>query len=190
MRIVLGVSAMALAGLLAACGGSEPAPAAPAAPAPVAEATPPPPPEYGPAVGLADDKPGLEIVAEKLEDGFAKGGYHPSALKNTNPTWGSSGPKGDADVGSAKVDFTVPAGARRIGIPVAAGPTHTGLTLQVLDADGKAIATLALTDEYKEWKLWEVTLSATAMSKLSVEASDTGAEWGQWIAFGQPRVIE
>ena len=65
------------------------------------------------------------------------------------------------------------------------------LTLQVLDAKGAPFATLApAAEEYGQWKLWEVTLVAPAQTKLSVEASDTGAEWGQWIAFGQPRVIE
>lgn len=191
MRIVFVAGAVALAGVMGGCDGSKPAPAAePVAAAPAAE-TPPPPPTYPDAAGLADDKPALQIAEEVLEGGFMKGGYHASALNNKNPTWGSHGLQGDADTGVAKVTFDVPAGARRIGVPVATGPTFASLTLQVLDGDGKPIATLEpAAEEYKEWKLWEVTLSATAQKKLSLEASDTGAEWGQWVAFGQPRVIE
>lgn len=190
MRILLTASAVALAGFLSSCGESQPAPAPVAETPAVAEATPPPP-EYPPATGLADDKPGLEIAEEVLEGGFMKAGYHASSYNNPNPTWGSHGLQGDADTGTAKVMFDIPAGALRIGIPVAMGPTHDLLTLQVLDAKGAPFATLApAAEEYGQWKLWEVTLVAPAQTKLSVEASDTGAEWGQWIAFGQPRVIE
>jgi len=190
MRTMLAVGLLTLAGALGACDAPEPAPDAAATPAPVtAEA--PTPAVYAAATGIADDKPALPVAEEVLEGGFIKGGYHASALNNANPTWGSHGLKGDADTGVAKVTFEVPAGARRIGVPVAMGPTHGLLTLEVLDADGKPIASLMPgPEDYKEWKLWEVTLSATAQSKLSVEASDTGAEWGQWIGFGQPRVIE
>jgi hypothetical protein len=188
MRIVFGAGAAALAAFLTACGGSEPAGSTPAGSAEATSSAEPK--EYGPAVGLADDKPGLDIVSEDLKGGFIRSGYHPTALKNTNPSWGSSGLKGDADIGSASVNFTAPAGARRIGVPVAIGPTHAGLALRVLDANGKPIASFIPTDEYKQWKLWEVTLSTAAMAKLTVEATDTGAEWGQWVAFGQPRVIE
>jgi hypothetical protein len=195
MRIVLASGAVALAGLLAACGESETAPKAETAPAADVAAAPaaetPTPPTYPAATGLADDKPALEIAEEALEGGFIKGGYHASALNNTNPTWGSHGYQGDTDTGVAKVTFDVPAGARRIGVPVSMGPTHDLLTLQVLDGNGAPVATLEPgAEDYKEWKLWEVTLPAAAQAKLSVEASDTGAEWGQWIAFGQPRVIE
>lgn len=193
MRTMLAVCALTLAGALSACDAPEatPDPAATTAPAAAETAAATPPPVYAAATGLADDKPALPVAEEVLEGGFMKGGYHPSALNNTNPTWGSHGLQGDADTGAAKVTFEVPAGARRIGVPVAMGPTHTLLTLEVLDADGKPIASLAPGGEdYKEWKLWEVTLSATAQSKLSIEASDTGSEWGQWIGFGQPRVIE
>lgn len=193
MRILPAASTLALASLLAACGPSEPAPKTEAATAdvPASPAAAPPPPTYPDATGLAEDKPALEIVEEALEGGFMKGGYHVSALNNTSPTWGSHGFQGDADTGVAKVTFDVPAGTQRIGVPVAMGPTHDLLTLQVLDANGAPIATLAPgAEDYKEWKLWEVTVPASAQPKLSLEASDTGAEWGQWIAFGQPRVIE
>ena len=189
MRMFAG-SILVLSLALAACDGPKPV-EAPATPAPEAAPAAAPPTLFGPAMGLADDKPALMIAQEALEDGFMKGGYHASALNNTSPSWGSHGLHGDADTGIAKVTFEVPAGAKRIGVPVAMGPTHGLTTLEVLDADDKPIATLAPgPEEYKEWKLWEVTLPVTAPVKLSIEASDTGSEWGQWIAFGQPRVIE
>lgn len=191
MRIVLAAGAIVLVAALGGCGGSEPAPV-PAPEAPVATApAETPPPTYADASRLADDKPALPIAAEALEGGFIKGGYHASALNNKNPTWGSHGFKGDTDTGVAKVTFDIPPGARRIGVPVAMGPTTAAMTLQVLDGDGKPMATLQpAPEEYKEWKLWEVTLSASNQKKLSVEASDMGEDWGAWIAFGQPRVIE
>ena len=194
MRILQGLSALPLVCAMSACDASNPVPPAAPASEPAAEVAAPAaprPPVYGPATGLADEKPALMIATEALEGGFMKGGYHASALNNANPSWGSHGLQGDADTGVAKVMFEVPAGAKRIGVPVAMGPTHTLTTLQVLDADGKPVATLAPgPDEYKQWALWDVTLPATGLTKLSVEASDTGAEWGQWVAFGQPRVIE
>lgn len=180
MQINVMLALLAGVSVVASCGEASQTPGPAPAAAPAAAATP----------SLLEDRPALEISAEELEPGWVKGGYHPSALVNANPTWGSYSEQGDAATGSASVTFAVPAGVERIAIPVTTGPTRTALSLSVVDSAGNIIASLEPTEDYATWKLWEVSLPAgTPLDSLTISGADTGGEWGQWIAFGQPRVL-
>jgi len=69
-------------------------------------------------------------------------------------------------------------------VPVAHGPSITGQSVRLVeDGSGKTVATIPL-DENGFWQYWLIDLPEAA--KLRIVAEDKGAQWGQWVAVGEP----
>jgi hypothetical protein len=183
---VLMSSVFALA-MAAACGkGAEPI-GPDAAAAPSAATTDAPAPV---SVDLMAGRTALTKSSETLA-GFITGvtadtaGYHPSVNFLPGEAWGSYTSEGDPATGDAKVTFAVPEGVESVGLPVAVGPGLADAEIRVVAADGAEIAKWAPAEEYKVWAVWTVPVPKGTTS-ITVEAKDTGSDWGEWVAFGTP----
>lgn len=98
----------------------------------------------------------------------------------------------DADTGKIVMKATVQPGVEVIAVPVFTGPVTSKLILTVQDEDsGRQIAALSpMPVIYTRWKAWLITLPPSGKERhLAFVGEDQGAEWGEWLAIGEPEIL-
>jgi hypothetical protein len=82
-------------------------------------------------------------------------------------------------------NFSAPANSC-IVLPVLHGPSVSGLSLEIIDADTNRVLEAApMQDADIHWRFWRFSVAPTA-KRLRISAEDQGQDSGQWLAVGQP----
>jgi hypothetical protein len=82
-------------------------------------------------------------------------------------------------------NFSAPANSC-IVLPVLHGPSVSGLSLEIIDADTNRVLEAApMQDADIHWRFWSFSVVPTA-KRLRISAEDQGQDSGQWLAVGQP----
>jgi hypothetical protein len=82
-------------------------------------------------------------------------------------------------------DFYAPANSCII-LPVLHGPSVSGLSVEIIDADTNRVLEAApMQDADIHWRFWQFSLTPT-IKRLRISAEDQGQELEQWLAIGQP----
>ncbi len=145
--------------------------------------TPQPVPPVVPAdesmVGAA-----IPISNWQTDPAWTRNGHHPSVGTPAGEVLYGSYSGSDANQGTLTSAPFEAAGQDCVVLPVAHGPSITGQSVRLVeDGTGKTVATIPL-DGAGFWQYWLIDLQGPA--KLRIVAEDKGAQWGQWVAVGEP----
>jgi hypothetical protein len=93
----------------------------------------------------------------------------------------------DANVGVLTLGpFAAPGGT--FTLPIVTGPAIGGLSITVKDAETGEIYVQFAVPKRQRWSALSLTVpQAEASRPVIVVAEDKGADWGQWMAVGEPR---
>ena len=87
-----------------------------------------------------------------------------------------------------------PSAARRLGLPILAGPRPSALSIRVVDRDAPGEPVLRLDDLApfaNHWRIWRIDLPESLdTERLAIVIEDAGAGYGCWIAVGMPHWID
>jgi hypothetical protein len=131
----------------------------------------------------------LRILSHDLSAAFSIGGQNRDvgAPPLDGDTFGSYAPLGDSGTGAAILVAEIPAGARSIALPIVTGPAGTHAEFKLVASDGSTIAELRDPAGLGEWLIWSIPLpSSFNGGRVTIEARDNGAGWGEWVALGTP----
>jgi hypothetical protein len=127
----------------------------------------------------------IPISGWQADPAWTRNGHHPSVGTLAGEVLYGSYSGSDAKQGGL-TSAPFETGRRDcVAIPVAHGPSTTGQSVRLVeDGSGKTAATIPL-DGDGVWQYWLIELQGPA--KLRIVAEDRGAQWGQWVAVGEPR---
>jgi hypothetical protein len=126
----------------------------------------------------------VPISSWQADPGWTRNGHHPSIGTPPGQVLYGSYSGSDANQGTLTSAPFEAAGQGCVVVPVAHGPSITGQSVRLVeDGSGKTVATIPL-DENGFWQYWLIDLPEAA--KLRIVAEDKGAQWGQWVAVGEP----
>jgi hypothetical protein len=140
------------------------------------------------SVSLNDAGPSIAGLKWQMDRSWRLEGVPRGLEFGTNPpepfyaSWSGSD-RNTGQISSSK--FDAPANSCII-LPVLHGPSVSGLSVEISDADTNSVLALApMRDADIHWRFWRFPLSPAA-KHLRITAEDHGQNWGQWLAIGQP----
>jgi hypothetical protein len=140
------------------------------------------------AVDAAHAGPVISISGWRADPAWTRNGFHASVGTLAGETLFGSYSGRDANVGtltSAPFDAG-PAGC--IVLPIAHGPSIVGQSIRLVAADScEDLGGIRLDESTGNWRYWAVHFSRDA-TRLRIVAKDQGAQFGQWVAVGEPHV--
>lgn len=124
-----------------------------------------------------------------VSGGMLENGFHDSNTPESDSitnVFGSFGP--DRDRGTGSVTYTFEAAASPSAVPLITGPGAGSITVAVhCEGPAAETETLPVTDG---WTWYEVpTTDCGDGVPYSVTFADSGSDWGQWLAVGEPHLI-
>jgi hypothetical protein len=126
----------------------------------------------------------IPISGWQADPAWTRNGHHPSVGTLAGEVLYGSYSGSDANRGGLTSAPFEAAGRDCVAIPVAHGPSPTGQSVRLVeDGSGKTMATIPL-DGNGVWQYWLIEFQGQA--KLRIVAEDQGAQWGQWVAVGEP----
>jgi len=126
----------------------------------------------------------IPISNWQTDPAWTRNGHHPSVGTPAGEVLYGSYSGSDANQGTLTSAPFEAAGQACVVLPVAHGPSITGQSVRLVeDGSGKTVATIPL-DANGFWQYWLIDLQEPA--KLRIVAEDKGAQWGQWVAVGEP----
>ena len=129
----------------------------------------------------------VEIHGAWSKDGYPPKVGRPSTEGTIYGSWSGS----DANVGTLRMGPFHLGQNTSIAIPLVTGrnTVNVGLSVKVLNArTGKLIASLDPPPDCDFWWAWKVAIPPDA--SIEIVAEDSGADLGQWLAVGLPRVLQ
>jgi hypothetical protein len=125
--------------------------------------------------------------------GWVKNGFYPDVgraplLDEAFGSWNGS----DKNTGTISIGpFLVPKGTSTIALPVVTGPNANKSSIKIVDEDtGKALTGFSPLQVIPRWLVLKFTFEPLRKdSRLTLIGSDDGAEFGQWLAIGQPHEV-
>jgi hypothetical protein len=126
----------------------------------------------------------ISISSWQADPAWTRNGHHPSVGTLAGEILYGSYSGSDANQGGLTSAPFEAAGHDCVAIPVAHGPSITGQSVRLVKVEsGKTVATIPM-DGSGFWQYWLVDLQEA--TKLRIVAEDKGAQWGQWVAVGEP----
>lgn len=130
----------------------------------------------------------LELVSLAPDASWTERGAFPLPAPFTPADFYGSWSGADANMGSLRMTLRVN-GQTEIALPYTTGPSGYGQSLRVSDKEsGREIWKMDPLQTSSQWTYARIPLPPETREIL-VEATDNGAEWGQWHAVAPPRIV-
>lgn len=140
------------------------------------------------AVALKDAGPSIGGLDWQMDRSWTVSGVPRGLQFGANPPKLFYGSWSGTDWNTGQIissNFGAPANSCII-LPVLHGPSVSGLSVEIRDADTNGVLAVApMQDTDVHWRFWRFSLPPAA-THLRITAEDQGQDWGEWLAIGQP----
>jgi len=127
----------------------------------------------------------IHIAEWKADPAWTLNGFHPSVGTLAGEILYGSYSGSDANQGTLTSAPFETGGRDCVALPVAHGPSTAGQSVRLVEAaGGTTVAPIPLDGTSGFWQYWSIDVQGVA--KLRIVAQDEGAQWGQWVAVGEP----
>jgi hypothetical protein len=134
--------------------------------------------------------PAIHIPEWSADLAWTRNGFHPSVGTLSGEILFGSYSGSDRNRGTLTSAPFATAGQGCIALPIAHGPSIGGQSITLVAADnGEDLGAVRLQQDNGNWRYWAIYFSP-GVPVLRIVAKDRGAEFGQWLAVGEPHACQ
>jgi hypothetical protein len=132
--------------------------------------------------------PQIQGLHWQMDPAWTVNGLPPRILRGQGPPGAIYSSWSGTDANAGRITSSIFAAPENacVVLPLIQGPRRGGLSAGIVDADtNQVLASVPFQDTPKQWVFWRLPFAAT-VKHVRIVAEDSGKQWGEWLAIGNP----